>query len=126
MSQNTMLLRTDQRLKQRAQTVADKLGLSLSAVITNDLRRLVREQYVEFSNDFGRAKDYRTIIVRLRNKDFGKLVLRSRREGIPIRLLAASVLRQAAAEVPAVKAPTPPALPAGHICDKCCQPLADA
>lgn len=50
MSNNTVInIRTDARIKNGAQAVAEKLGLSLSAVINAYLRQLIRTRSVSFS-----------------------------------------------------------------------------
>lgn len=41
-------LKTDPALKSKAMKVADKLGISLSAVLNNELRRFTEERTVEF------------------------------------------------------------------------------
>ena len=41
-------LKTDPELKKRAAKVADKLGISVSAVLNNELRRFATEQSVTF------------------------------------------------------------------------------
>lgn len=41
-------LKTDPQLKQHAAEVADKLGISISAVLNNELRRFAAEQSVSF------------------------------------------------------------------------------
>jgi addiction module RelB/DinJ family antitoxin len=41
-------LKTDPQLKLRAAKVADKLGISISAVLNNELRRFAAEQSVSF------------------------------------------------------------------------------
>lgn len=41
-------LKTDPTLKKQATIVAEKLGISLSAVLNNELRRFAIEQRVEF------------------------------------------------------------------------------
>lgn len=41
-------LKTDPKLKEKAMKVADKLGVSLSAVLNNELRRFATEERVEF------------------------------------------------------------------------------
>jgi len=41
-------LKTDPELKKRAATIADKLGISISAVLNNELRRFASEQSVVF------------------------------------------------------------------------------
>lgn len=41
-------LKTDPELKKRAAIAADKLGISISAVLNNELRRFAAEQTVVF------------------------------------------------------------------------------
>lgn len=41
-------LKTDPQLKKQAAKTADKLGISLSAVLNNELRRFTKEQSVTF------------------------------------------------------------------------------
>jgi len=41
-------LKTDPKLKKQASVVADKLGISISAVLNNELRRFATEQSVVF------------------------------------------------------------------------------
>ena len=41
-------LKTDPKLKKMAQATADKLGISISAVLNNELRRFAAEQSVVF------------------------------------------------------------------------------
>lgn len=49
MSQYSVInLKTDPELKERAVRTADKLGISLSAVLNNELRRFAAEQSVVF------------------------------------------------------------------------------
>ena len=42
-------LKTDPKLKAAAANVADKLGISISTVLNNELRRFAREQHVTFA-----------------------------------------------------------------------------
>ena len=42
-------LKTDPKLKERAAKTADKLGISLSAVLNNELRRFATEESVAFA-----------------------------------------------------------------------------
>jgi addiction module RelB/DinJ family antitoxin len=41
-------LKTDPKLKEKAAKTADKLGISISAVLNNELRRFTAEQSVSF------------------------------------------------------------------------------
>jgi len=41
-------LKTDPKLKEQAAKVADKLGVSISAILNNELRRFAMEQSVTF------------------------------------------------------------------------------
>ena len=49
MSNYTVInIKTDPELKRRAAKIADELGISISAVVNNELRRFVNEQSVVF------------------------------------------------------------------------------
>jgi addiction module RelB/DinJ family antitoxin len=48
MSYAVINLKTDPKLKLKAAEVADRLGISLSAVLNNELRRFTSEQSVTF------------------------------------------------------------------------------
>ena len=50
MSKNTVInLKTDPKLKKEAAKVAEKLGISISAVLNNELRRFTAEESVVFA-----------------------------------------------------------------------------
>jgi len=52
MSQIPVTIKIDADLKQQAQDLAKSLGLSLSAIVENKLRQVVRERRVVFEEDF--------------------------------------------------------------------------
>lgn len=51
MSQIPVTIKIDAQLKQEAQQLAKSLGLSLSAIVENKLRQVVRERRVVFEED---------------------------------------------------------------------------
>lgn len=52
MKQSALTIKVDAQVKADAQKVAKSLGLSLSAIIENKLREVVRERRVVFEEDF--------------------------------------------------------------------------
>ncbi len=64
-------IRTDSKVKTKAQEISQKLGLSLSAVINAYLRQLVRTKSVSFSLD-GEPTDYLLKSLRESKKDIKK------------------------------------------------------
>ncbi|MBI2405405.1 type II toxin-antitoxin system RelB/DinJ family antitoxin [Candidatus Gottesmanbacteria bacterium] len=51
MSTAVINIKTDPKVKKKAQAVAEELGFSLSAVLNAYLRNLIRTRKVEFSDD---------------------------------------------------------------------------
>lgn len=64
-------IRTDVKIKTKAQKVVERLGLSLSAVINAYLRQLIRTKSVSFSLD-GEPTDYLLKSLRESKKDIKK------------------------------------------------------
>lgn len=52
MSQTPVTVKIDSDVKEQAQKLAKQLGLSLSAIIENKLREVVRERRVVFEEEF--------------------------------------------------------------------------
>ncbi|MCL2869226.1 type II toxin-antitoxin system RelB/DinJ family antitoxin [Candidatus Saccharibacteria bacterium] len=48
MSNAVINIRTDKELKEKAQAVADEMGLSLSALLNNQLREVIRTRQASF------------------------------------------------------------------------------
>lgn len=52
MSQIPVTVKIDEQLKREAQILAKSLGLSLSAIVENKLREVVRERRIVFEEEF--------------------------------------------------------------------------
>ncbi|MGH7196111.1 MAG: type II toxin-antitoxin system RelB/DinJ family antitoxin [Candidatus Saccharimonadales bacterium] len=52
MSQTPVTIKIDADVKRRAQSLAQKLGLSLSAIIENELKQVISERRVVFEEEF--------------------------------------------------------------------------
>jgi predicted HicB family RNase H-like nuclease len=99
MEQERVVVKTDMQLKAEAATVAKELGVSLNAVINNELKRLVAERDVHFYDPTARQDQRqrsRVYHIRVTNEVSGELMARAKREGLSFHMLLRNILYKAA------------------------------